>query len=61
MHSVDDAYDEHESFDSDLATARLNDLVKRYWLKYCEIIKRRFEVEVKIKKKKRKKEDLLAT
>ena len=27
--------------------AKLNDLVKQYWLKYCDIVRKRFEVEVR--------------
>ena len=32
-------------FSNEIAEARLNSLVKTYWLKYCDIVRRRFEVE----------------
>lgn len=33
-------------FSNEIASARLNSLIKTYWLKYCETVKKRFEVEV---------------
>jgi hypothetical protein len=35
----------YDSFTSDDANLKLNELVERYWLKYCSIVKKRFEVE----------------
>ncbi len=32
-------------FSNQIAEANLNKLVKLYWLKYCDIVKKRFEVE----------------
>ena len=37
----------NEDFNSEIAVAKLNDLVKQYWLKYCDIVRKRFEVEVR--------------
>ena len=39
---------EESDFNSEVASTKLNCLVKNYWLKYCEIVKKRFEVEVNI-------------
>ena len=38
--------DEDLNLNSGLAAAKLNKLINAFWLKYCEIVKRRFEVEV---------------
>jgi vacuolar protein sorting-associated protein 51 len=32
-------------FSNQIAEANLNKLVKTYWFKYCDIVKKRFEVE----------------
>lgn len=35
-----------KSFDPEIANDKLNNLIEIYWLKYCNIVRRRFEVEV---------------
>jgi hypothetical protein len=35
----------YDSFTSDDANLKLNELVEKYWLKYCFIVRKRFEVE----------------
>lgn len=39
-------HDDDSAQNVDAATEKLNNLVKKYWLKYCYIIKKRFELEV---------------
>ena len=38
--------DQDLTFNTELATNRINELVQSYWLKYCQIFKRRLEIEV---------------
>lgn len=36
-----------QDFNLEMANDRLNDLIENYWLKYCDIVRKRFEVEVR--------------
>ncbi len=44
--NVSDRVGEDGELSEKMANNKLNKLVKTYWIKYCEIVKRRFEVEV---------------
>ena len=41
--------DQDLTFNTELATIKINELVQSYWIKYCEIFKRRLEIEVRKK------------